>query len=219
MSASVPNSEWTCGACAFNNKQERRDCQLCGTTRCKRQAIVAPPPLVAAPAKPSAVSAVVSSRSLAAGDVRHPPGMIIEIVGTAGIDRGRSCEEHKCCGSVLREDVVVRIRKEQILVPDFISGMGTKKERTALTVNWVSDGIDRCRVGFLPHAYVAQGKMWDGVLCQVVEVIEKNDPSQARRAKHHANKGYAKVAVISQVPMGVDAKPTKKMASDGLGKK
>jgi len=191
---------------------------MCGTTHCKRQAIVAPPPFAAAPAKPLSVSAVASSRSLAAGNV-HPPGMILEIVGTAGIDCGRSCEEHKCCGSVLREDVVVRIRKEQILVPDFISGMGTKKERTALTVNWVSDGIDRCRVGFLPHAYVAQGKLFDGVLCQVVEVIEKNDPSQARRSKYHSNKGYAKVAVISHVPMGIDAKPSKKKASDGLGKK
>ena len=124
-----------------------------------------------------------------------------------------------CCGSMLWEDVVVRIRKEQILVPDFVSGMGKTKERTALTVNWVSDGINRCRVGFLPHAYVVQGKLWDGVLCQVVEVIEKDDPSQARRAKYHSNKGYARVAVISHVPMGIDAKPSKKMASDGLGKK
>lgn len=218
MSTSVPNSEWICAACTFNNVQERRDCQMCGTTRCKRQAIVGLPPVEPPPAKPSSVSAVARSHSLAAGNV-HPPGMILEIVGTAGIDRGRSCEEHECCGSVLREDVVVRIRKEQILVPDFISGKGKTKERTALTVNWVSDGIDRCRVGFLPHAYVAQGKLFDGVLCQVVEVIEKNDPSQARRSKYHSNKGYAKVAVISHVPMGIDAKPSKKKASDGLGKK
>ncbi len=42
------------------------------------------------------------------------------------------------------------------------------KEETALTVSWVSDGIDRCRVGFLPRAYIPHAKLWDGVLCQVV---------------------------------------------------
>jgi hypothetical protein len=27
-------------------------------------------------------------------------------------------------------------------------------------------GVDRCRVGFLPHAYVQTGALYDGVLCQ-----------------------------------------------------
>ena len=37
----------------------------------------------------------------------------------------------------------------------------------------------------------------------MVRVVAKNDPSKARRAKHHANKGYARVAVISTLPVGV----------------
>jgi hypothetical protein len=27
-------------------------------------------------------------------------------------------------------------------------------------------GVDRCRVGFLPHAYVQTGTLFDGILCQ-----------------------------------------------------
>ena len=43
----------------------------------------------------------------------HPPCVVIEIVGTLMGDRGRSCEEHAVCGSVLEEDMVVRLRKVQ----------------------------------------------------------------------------------------------------------
>jgi hypothetical protein len=59
------------------------------------------------------------------------------------------------------------------------------KEETALTVNWVSDGIDRCRVGFLPRVYVPHAKLWDGVLCQVVFVGSADDPSSVVRRKFH----------------------------------
>ena len=48
--------------------------------------------------------------------------------------------EHKCCGNVLAEDVVIRICKEQILVPDFFAGKGKMKEWTTLTINWMSEG-------------------------------------------------------------------------------
>ena len=41
----------------------------------------------------------------------HPPGIVVEIVGTLMGDRGRSCEEHAVCGSVLEEDMVVCLRK------------------------------------------------------------------------------------------------------------
>ncbi len=62
----------------------------------------------------------------------HPSSVVVEIVGTERGDQGRSCEEnHINCGEVLGEDVVVHLRKVQILVEG-------KEE------------IDRCRVGFLP---------------------------------------------------------------------
>jgi hypothetical protein len=96
------------------------------------------------------------------------------------------------------------------------------KEETAITVNWVSDGIDCCCVGFLPRAFVVQGSVWDGVLCQVVEVFGRDDPSKLCHDKWHQNKGFAGVAVLGtlQVPFGTGDFPRKKdKRVKGVGKK
>ncbi len=82
---------------------------------------------------------------------------------------------------MVEEDVVVRLRREQILVLNKL-GKGFKEE-TAYTVNWVTDGQDRCRVGFLPRSYVAQGGVFDGVLCQAVRIGNKSDNDKNERAK------------------------------------
>ena len=50
----------------------------------------------------------------------------LEIVGTRVGDRYRRCDEHNVCGAVVEEDVVVRLRKVQMLVDG--------KEETAIPV-------------------------------------------------------------------------------------
>ncbi len=68
---------------------------------------------------------------------------LVEIVGSQMSCRGRSCEEHELCGDeVLKEDVVVCLRMVQLVVDG--------KEEKAIEVVWVTEGMDRCRVGFLP---------------------------------------------------------------------
>ena len=126
----------------------------------------------------------------------RPMATVLEIVGTAKAERGRRSEEHSCCGKeVLVEDVVDRLRREQILVPNRL-GRGYREE-TAYTVNWVTDGQDRCRVGFLPRAYVAQGGLFGGVLCQVVSIGNAFDDDHNERAKVKHACGYARAQVIS----------------------
>ena len=82
----------------------------------------------------------------------HPSGLVLDIFRIATSDRWRHCEEHKvcCCGKVLKEEIVVRLRKERILTPNYFAGKGKTREKTAITVNWVTDGINPCHVGFLP---------------------------------------------------------------------
>ena len=92
-----------------------------------------PPVLPAAPA--------VAPAPFSFGEPIHPSGIVAEIVGTEMSCQGRSCEEHDICGEVLKEDIVVRLRKIQLMVEG--------KEETAITAIWVTDGIDRCRVGFV----------------------------------------------------------------------
>jgi hypothetical protein len=73
-----------------------------------------------------------------------------------------------------------------------------------------------------PPPLFVQWSVWDGVLCPVVEVFQKDNPSKLCRAKWHQNKGFVRVAVIgtSDLPFGIGAFPGKKdKGVDGVGKK
>ena len=101
---------------------------MCAAARAKHQAVAA-----ASASNVAAISAYAPVSS------KHPPGIILEVVGTASPDHGRSCKEHACCScEVLQNNAVVRLWREQILVPDNITGKGMMKEETAITMNWVS---------------------------------------------------------------------------------
>ena len=124
----------------------------------------------------------------------HPSGIVVEIVGTEMSCQGRSCEEHENCGEVLKEDVVVRLRKIQLMVEG--------KEETAIAAIWVTDGIDRCRVGFVPRHMVRHAARYDGALAQVTRVFS-SDPeicNTTERRMFHKNKGYCRAVIISTLP-------------------
>ena len=115
----------------------------------------------------------------------HLSGVVLDVVGTNRGNCGHSCKEHPdTCGmAVIVDDAVVRIQREQILMEDLTGKM--KEEEMALTINWASDSIDRCCVGFLPKAYVPHANLWDGVLCQVVFIGLADDPSSVRKYHHY----------------------------------
>ena len=128
-----------------------------------------------------------------AGDPTHPSGVVVEIVGLERGDRGRSCEEHDVCGSVVEEDTLLRLRKEQIMVDGV--------EETAVACYWVTDGIDRCQVGFLKRHMIKHARRFDGALVQVTRVLS-DDPrlcDAAERKKKYANHGCALGAVVSHL--------------------
>ncbi len=77
-----------------------------------------------------------------------------------------------CCGEVLDVDIVVRLHCEEIRVPDDFIGEGNMRKETAITVNWVTNGFEQCRVGFLPPGYFLDSARYDGALCQVIEVFD-----------------------------------------------
>ena len=162
-------------------------CSVSRRKEAKRPLVDAAPPVTALKLanKKDEAPAVVSRPPQDPPPHTHSTGVVLDVVGTNRGDRGRSCEEHPdgCGKAVLADNVVVRIRKEQILVEDYLLGKGRMKEETALTVNLVSDGIDRCRVGFLRKAYVPHAKLWDGALCQVVFIGATTIPRRASAAR------------------------------------
>jgi hypothetical protein len=148
MASSSLEFDWECGACSAPNKGGKY-CTMCAAAHTKRQVVAVAP------------SPVVAMDSVCAPDPsRHPSGIILDVVGTAGIDRGCSCKEHICCGNILENNVLVKLWGKQILEPDAIAKGGKMKEKTAITIKCVSNGIDCCCIGFLPHAFVVQGSLW-----------------------------------------------------------
>ena len=119
----------------------------------------------------------------------HPLGEIVEIVGINSNTNGLSCEEHHTCGCVLEEDSLVRLQKRQV----YING----REQSAVGVYWVSDGVDRCLVGFLHRHQVKHLNKLEGALCQVTEVYSENSDSPTKWHKHKKNFGCAIAAIVS----------------------
>ncbi len=70
-------------------------------------------------------------------------------------------------GQVLKLDSIVRLRKVQVLVRG--------REETAIAAHWVTDGVDRCRVGFLGREFVEDSDKYNGKLVQIVEFLYDND--------------------------------------------
>ncbi len=121
----------------------------------------------------------------------HPPGIIVEIVGTEAGDRGRMCKEHTVnCSKVLEEDVVVRLWKVQVEVDG--------REEMAIAAVWVSDRIDRCCVGFLKHRMVHHAARFDKALAQATRVFSSDPGScdSAERWMYHHNWGCCLATII-----------------------
>ena len=119
---------------------------------------------------------------------RHPSGIIFDVVGIKEPSRGRSCEVHDTCGDIVAVYDLVRSRAVQLL-----GDQG--KEETSIAAYWVTDGIDRCRVGFLPRDCVKHKSDFDGKLAQVTKLLSKLT-QDADGKKSHRNRGVAFTVII-----------------------
>ena len=75
------------------------------------------------------------------------------------------------------------------------------KEETSIACYWVTDGIDRCRVGFLKRHMVKHAWRFDGALVQVTKVLSA-DPhccDSAERKMYHHNHGCALGTIVSAI--------------------
>ena len=71
-------------------------------------------------------------------------------------------------------------------------------EEAAIAAYWVNDGIDRCRVGFLPRHCIKHSHLFEGKLVQVVEMLSQSKNKTAR-SKSNKNMGIALAAMISNM--------------------
>ena len=73
-------------------------------------------------------------------------------------------------------------------------------EETALAVYLVSEGIDRCWVGFLRRFLVKHKKKYDGQLAQITDILGSELESPSDCHKYHRNKGYCHAVLLKTVP-------------------
>ena len=73
-----------------------------------------------------------------------------------------------------------------------------EEEEYAIAVYWVSDGIDRCHVGFLPRHYMQHHEQFNGQLAQVVQILGESK-NRYNRQRHYHNKGMCLCSIISTV--------------------
>ena len=106
---------------------------------------------------------------------RHPSGVIVDVVGIEEPSRGQSCEEHATCGDIMEVDTVVRFLAIHIL-------NYKKKEETAIVAYWVTDEVDRCRVGFLPRFCIKHKSDFDMKLAQITELLSKSPTTLTGRS-------------------------------------
>jgi hypothetical protein len=85
---------------------------------------------------------------------------------------------------------VVRLRKVQIDIDG--------REETAIAAVWVTDGIDRCRVGYLPRHCVRHATRYDGKLAQVVDMYKDSD-SPTKKRHNRGNCGSCRAIIIDSV--------------------
>ena len=118
----------------------------------------------------------------------HPQGIQVEIVGIDESNRGRNCSNHHCCGSILAEDTVVRLRCCQIV-------NDTNEEEEAVEAVWVTGGIDSCRIGFLPRYYLPDKDEFHGKLAQISYFL-KNSNNKKDLRKNGNCRGVCRAHII-----------------------
>jgi hypothetical protein len=119
----------------------------------------------------------------------HPSGITVKIVGFESGTSGRSCYHHDIYGSLVEEDVVLRLRTIQNR-----NSFGQKE--TAIAAFHVTGGIDQCNVGVLPRPFVPHAPSFDGVLVQVADVYSSTSKSVSKQ-KDGVRKLYVKFSIDS----------------------
>ena len=131
----------------------------------------------------------------------HPDGLTVVIVGIIASDRGRKCDDHTFCGEIVNLDVVVCFCREMIHIAGGTDGEPGEEE-PAIVVFWVTNGIDVCRIGFLPRHMNHHVARYNGVLGQISATFSAGHHNHAVREKWHRNMGFCRAAVISPLNGG-----------------
>jgi hypothetical protein len=61
---------------------------------------------------------------------------------------------------------------------------------------WILDGVDSCRVSYLPRHFIKNADKFDGKLAQITKILAESDSPSCRRLSHR-NRGVCCAAIIT----------------------
>ncbi len=191
---------WECAECAHTNEgAEPGPCSGCGAVEpihymiFKSRAGETAPTAISVPVHRPCQCALSAAAFTRAPEPEGKPGRdeivarlsgtIVDIVGIAARNRGRSCPRHDVCGSQLEPGMKVRFVKERL------KWRGEDEENVLVVYALKGVGELSCRVGFLPqHLASTRADEYDGIFAQITEICSDRCISKVKRQKCIATK-------------------------------
>ncbi len=118
-------------------------------------------------------------------------GTLVDVVGTAANNRGRTCPRHSCCGMQVSEKSQVAFVREQMVFRD-------SREEDVIAVYFVLHGVMTCKVGFLPAHLNQCARDYNGLVARVVAVYTDCCTNVVKRQKYWRNKGCCAARIIGE---------------------
>ena len=120
-------------------------------------------------------------------------------MGTGEKQRNRMCKLHKevPCGSQLRVGKFVCFRKNQFAWRD-------GKDKDVLEVFVIKNGIQGCKVGYMPKHLAARADRYDILCAHIVKIYSGNCAAcdnDAKRQKFHCNIGCCLAVILGMQDM------------------
>ncbi len=118
-------------------------------------------------------------------------GTLVDVVGIAAKNRGRSCPPHDVCGLQLEPGMKVCFMKERL------KWRGDNEEDVLVVYALKGVGELGCLVGFLPqHLASTRADKYDGLFVRIIEIYSERCTSKVKRQKMHCNKGCAVAKIL-----------------------
>jgi hypothetical protein len=118
-------------------------------------------------------------------------GTIVDVVGVAAKNRGRSCLRHDVYGAQLEPGMKVRFMKERL------KWRGEDEEGFLDVYALKGVGELSCQVGLLTqHLASTRADEYDGIFVRITKIYSDRCTSKVKRQKMHCNKGCALTKIL-----------------------